>query len=232
MGKPRVSVILLSYRRIEALKRTLDSFRRHVDLSDYELIICDDGSADWQRREIERMGADKFIWNDRVGYGINTNRGIRAASGEFLFHLEDDLEIVSTGYFLEAGIQVLRALPEVGCINYTFESCLPKLRAKRQVGQYHVEILPFPNSQAKGYAIFRYSNRPHLKHRRFHEVYGLYPEGYGHAATELLFVAHVNKRRGSRIAWIRDSVAFWHIGPEYGTTREDPIKTRPATYYL
>jgi glycosyltransferase involved in cell wall biosynthesis len=216
-GRPvSLSVIMLTYQRLEGLTRTLESFSRHCDIEDYELIICDDGTPEPDRNAIQSLGADLVIWNDRVGYGPNANSGIRAARGEFLFHLEDDLVVWRTGPFLEAGKDVLRALPELGCVKYEIEQNLPtSVRAKRRVGPYDVEVLPFAPAGATGDSIFRYGNRPHLKHRRFHEFYGLYPEGYTPFETELLFARRVNAWRGPRIAWIRDSLCFWHLGDEY-----------------
>jgi len=225
-----LSVVVLTYRRLEALKRTLHSFRKNVDVPNYEIIVCDDGSSDRNRQEIERLGADKLICHERVGYGINANSGIRAARGDYLFHLEDDVLVVPRNHFLRAGIRVLEALPELGCIKYEFESCLAKHRVTRQVANYNVEILPFPNAKARGFALFCYGNRPHLKHRRFHERYGMYPEGYDVWTTELMFVARVNQCRYLRLAWIRDSAAFWHIGPQYGTTGHDPLRVKPLPY--
>jgi glycosyltransferase involved in cell wall biosynthesis len=101
---PRVSVIMLTYRRVEALKQTVASFRRHADLDDYERIVCDDGSSVDERREIERLGADVVIWNTGAGYGDNAN----------------------------SGIAVLEALPELGLFHYSLETILPRIRARTE----------------------------------------------------------------------------------------------------
>jgi glycosyltransferase involved in cell wall biosynthesis len=215
---PRVSVIVVTYRRPEALERTLGSFREHVDVDDYELIVCDDGGSRGEdRRRIERLEADRVIWNDLAGYGRNANDGMRAARGAFILHLEDDCVIGNRGHFLEAGMRALTALPELGLVQFGAESGLPRLRARRRVGDLEVDVLPFARADAEGYEIFRYNNRPHLKHRRFHGVYGLYPEGYCPFETEYRFARRVNEVRGPRIGWIRDAVVFWHIGHEYGS---------------
>jgi glycosyltransferase involved in cell wall biosynthesis len=186
----------------------------------YELIVCDDGSSADERRQIMQLGADRFIWNDRVGYGRNANSGMHAATGEFIFHLEDDLIIVRRGHFLKAAIEVVGSLPELGYVKFQSESIekrIPKLRARRDVGEYRVDVLPFPSPHAEGLQIYRYTNRPHVKHRRFHEIYGLYPEGYSPFETELLFARRVNANRGSRIGWIHNSVVFRHFGIYYGS---------------
>jgi glycosyltransferase involved in cell wall biosynthesis len=209
---PRVSVIVLTYRRVDALKQTVASFRRHADLDDYELIVCDDGSTADERREIERLGADLVIWNSGAGYGDNPNSGIAAARGRYLFHLEDDLVVGRSRPFLEAGIAVLEALPELGLLHYSLETTLPRIRALRRVGDLDVEVLPFASAAATGFDLFRYTNRPHLKTRAFHESYGLYPEGRCAFDTEYVFARHVNDVRGPRLGWIARALAFFHIG--------------------
>jgi glycosyltransferase involved in cell wall biosynthesis len=222
-----VSVIVVTYRRPEALKRTVESFREHADI-DYELIICDDGgSDDHERQVIERLGADLVVWNDLVGYGANANSGIRAARGRYLFHLEDDCVVACGGHFLEAGIEVLDALPELGYLHYSGPGGLPRLRARRPVGGLRVDVLPFAPTDAEGYAIFRYSNRPHLKTWRFHAVYGPYPVGYCPFETEYLFARRVNAIRGPRLGWIHDALAFAHIGDEYGSNAFLLPRTQP-----
>ena len=209
--KPLISVIVVTYHRVEALKRTLESLRRHVDVDDYELIVCDDGSPLAQRRQIRGLDVDRIGWNDRVGYGANVNSGLRAARGEFVFHLEDDWVVKRPGHFLRAGVEVLNTLPEVGCLK--FDDNTPALRARRRVGGYTVEVLAFPNhARAEEY---RYTNRPHLKHARFHQCYGMYAEGHCALETERLFAMHVNAVRASRVGWMHDSAHFRHIGDEY-----------------
>jgi glycosyltransferase involved in cell wall biosynthesis len=210
---PLLSVILITYHRVEALRRTLASFRRHADLDDYEVIICDDGSPPEQRRQLARLGADRVMWNDRVGYGANVNSGMRVARGEFVFHLEDDWVVARSGHFLRAGMEVLTELPELGCVKYNDNT--PALRARRDVNGYRVDVLAFPNTTANRQGEYRYTNRPHLKHARFHAAYGLYPEGFCALDTECRFALRVNQTRGPRIGWIHDSVHFRHIGDDY-----------------
>ena len=218
MTPPRVSVIVVTYRRLDALERTVASFRAHSDIDDYEVIICDDGGSDrHERRRIERLGADLVIWNDLAGYGANANSGLRAARGDYIFHLEDDCVVGADGHFLEPGMQVLSALPELGYLHYSGPGGLPRLRASRQVGDLLVDVIPFAPAHAEGYAIFRYSNRPHLKTRRFHEVYGSYPVGCCPFETEYLFARHVNAVRGPRLGWIHDATMFVHVGHQYGS---------------
>jgi glycosyltransferase involved in cell wall biosynthesis len=222
-SRPLVSFIVLTYRRFETLEQTVASLREHVD--DYELIICDDGgSSGEERTRIERLEPDLVIWNDRGSYGRSANAGIRAARGEFVFHVEDDQVIISTGHFLEAGMTVLRELREVGAVQYCGENELFRLRAERRVGDLQVEILPFAAERVTGFDLFRYKNRPHLKHRRFHAAYGLYPEGYGAFETEYRFARHVNAVRRARLAWIRDAVVFLDIGKPYGSMALLPPK--------
>ena len=61
-----------------------------------------------------------------------------------------------------------------------------------------------------------YSNRPHLKHKRFHQFYGLYPEGLKLGETETHFAHRVKDklRDGPWIVALSSGVenSFRHIG--------------------
>lgn len=102
---PRVSVVVVTYCRVEALKRTPESFRGHADVP-YELIICDDAQSGRPVSADRRLGADVHIWNDLVGYGANANSGMAAARCDYIFHLKDDLIVAERVHFLAAGVDV------------------------------------------------------------------------------------------------------------------------------
>jgi hypothetical protein len=103
---------------------------------------------------------------------------------------------------------LLRELPEVEAVQCSGENELLRLRAHRGADEFHVEILPFATRDVVGLDVFRYKNRPHLRHRRFYAAYGLDPKGYDAFETEDRLARHVNAIRGPRLAWIPDAVVF------------------------
>ena len=85
---PLVSIISVVYRDCAALRPLMESIFAHVG-SDVEIIVIDGGSSDGT---IELLQS----WNDKIDYWLSEedaglydamNKGISAASGEYLLHL-------------------------------------------------------------------------------------------------------------------------------------------------
>lgn len=95
-GAPLVSVILLNYRRREALEQTLDSVLRQ-QYANREIIIVDNGS----QRSLRDLvgGRDPTIQlielPENRGAGGGRNVGIRIARGEIVITLDDDMSFAS-----------------------------------------------------------------------------------------------------------------------------------------
>jgi glycosyltransferase involved in cell wall biosynthesis len=90
---PRVSIVLTTYNRAEALKQTLDTLVTQT-LRDFELIICDDASTDNTEDVARRYTAgDRRIVYRRNTRNLrmpgNLNEGIRNAQGTYIANLHD-----------------------------------------------------------------------------------------------------------------------------------------------
>lgn len=104
---PKVSVIMTSFNRAELLPRAIESVLSQ-DMTDFELIIVDDGSQDNSPKVItdyaerdERIHAVLNAHNR--GANACRNQGIELASGEFITGLDDD------DYFLPERLSILLA---------------------------------------------------------------------------------------------------------------------------
>ena len=93
MRTPKVSVVLVTYKRAHLLPATIESILAQT-YTDFELIICDDCSPDETEmvcREYEKC--DLRIRYRRgqknVGMPGNLNAGILASSGEYIANLHD-----------------------------------------------------------------------------------------------------------------------------------------------
>ena len=105
---PLVSVIILYYKRREIIEETLRSALRQ-DYSNREIIVIDNHSEDDLRQVVERLSAGiKLIeLQENMGACAGRNAGIRAARGEILVFIDDDVTFDST--------------TDVSKIVYTFE---------------------------------------------------------------------------------------------------------------
>ncbi len=90
MSPPLVSVIITTKNRCQLLLEAVESVRQiHAEGFDVEILVIDDGSTD---DTVERL-ADlpvRCISTGGVGMAAARNRGIEAASGQFISLLDDD----------------------------------------------------------------------------------------------------------------------------------------------
>lgn len=90
---PLVSVIIAAYNAAGFISATCRSAMRQT-LDDIEIIVVDDGSTDGTRDIVEALAATdpriRLICQSNQGVAAARNRGIAAASGEFLAPLDAD----------------------------------------------------------------------------------------------------------------------------------------------
>lgn len=87
MKSPRYSIIIPLYNKERKIARTLDSVLAQT-VSDYEVIVVDDGSRD-NGSEIVKDYSTKdsrvrYIYKENGGVSSARNRGIKEAKGEWI----------------------------------------------------------------------------------------------------------------------------------------------------
>ena len=96
----RLSVIIPSKDNPQTLKRCIETFRQCAKDMDYELIIVDNGSTDENRTFInaflEGCGAKYLYEKAEFNFSQMCNRGAKAAEGDFLLFLNDDIAVDET----------------------------------------------------------------------------------------------------------------------------------------
>ncbi|MFM6151748.1 MAG: glycosyltransferase family 2 protein, partial [Sphaerospermopsis kisseleviana] len=117
---PKVSVCIPTYNRANLLPYAVNSVLSQT-YTDFELIICDDGSKD-NTAEIVSQWHDSRIRYIRQpvngGRSLNMRSGFEAATGDYFIKFDDDDGI--TPEFLEKTVAVLDAEPSVDfvCTNH------------------------------------------------------------------------------------------------------------------
>lgn len=94
MGMPSVSVVIPLYNKEKYIQRTLTSVQRQV-VTDYEVLIVDDGSTDGSAAVVEPYLVDRrfrLIRQENAGEGGARNRGLREAAGSIIAFLDADDE--------------------------------------------------------------------------------------------------------------------------------------------
>ncbi len=118
MNSPKVSLLMPIYNVERYLEECLDSACAQT-LTDIEIICINDGSTDSSKSIVERyMQKDeriKLIDKPNSGYGASMNRGLDAATGDYLAILESDdyldVNALETLYdlILKHDVQVVKA---------------------------------------------------------------------------------------------------------------------------
>ena len=112
-GYPRVSVLFITYRRVDFLRMALEAFLRNTDYPNLEIVIADDGSGPEIQAEIRTLPANVFaLLPKNRGLGANNNNGIRHCSGKYILMIQDDCECCGPSDYLRNTVQVMEANPE------------------------------------------------------------------------------------------------------------------------
>lgn len=109
-----VSVVVISCRRLDLLKRTIDSFNKYNTYPIKEFIIVED-SADAQMRQAVRELYPNYtlIFNEQnLGLFASMDIGYSRVTAPYVFHTEDDWEYIKSG-FIEDSLAVLENDPMI-----------------------------------------------------------------------------------------------------------------------
>ena len=112
----KVSVVIPCFNHGEFLGDAVASVTA-IKRDDIELIVVDDGSTDERTRtEMDKLIAQgiKVIRQENLGLAAARNAGILASEGEYILPLDADNRL-RPGY-IEHGIRILKANPEVGVV--------------------------------------------------------------------------------------------------------------------
>ncbi len=98
--QPLVSVVIPNRDQADTLKRCLDSVFEKTTWRNYEIIICENGSRQSETfayyKEINRRKNVKIVkWQEGFNYSAINNYAVRkAAKGEYLLFLNNDVEVI------------------------------------------------------------------------------------------------------------------------------------------
>jgi GT2 family glycosyltransferase len=116
MQEPLISIIILNWNGEKFIKECIDSVL-NTEYSRIEIIIVDNGSTDTSLKIINSYSDSlKLIAHSQnTGFAAGMNSGIKAAQGEYVVTLNNDLTVDKN--WLQRPVEILHANPEVGIIS-------------------------------------------------------------------------------------------------------------------
>lgn len=218
---PQVSVLFITYKRIELLKRTIASFMSNTAYprGRLELILCDDGSPAAIQEEMKKLKIDKFLFAKKnEGMAANVNKGIISATGDYILQLQDDWICNGPNDYLRLGIKTLEENPEIGLIRYRLG--IPYIYSTKSFNDGLNEIRILDSNQKDTIKsiyhrkdTFLYSDNPHLKRKEVHNKLGLYKSYKNMSRTEIDFCIRFNNYKLYSVGYIAGfEEVFEHIG--------------------
>lgn len=188
-----ISVVIATYNRSRSVRRILEALSAQTFPADqYEVIISIDGSNDETRATVDNFESSyelRSIWHPNSGRASACNRGIRAAAGEIVVILDDDMEpapgLLAAHYDIHksrSGLGVVGAVPikvdessspVVRYVGAKFNSHLCKISAPG----YRIRIRDFYSGN------FSIGREDMLKHGMYNEEFKI----YGNEDVELAY---------------------------------------------
>lgn len=214
MSKPKISVLLITYKRTEIALKTIRALKEHL-IYPRELIhwhIADDGSSKEHIQSLVNEIEDYCSFSDakRKGVGHSMNLGMAACLeySNYILWLEDDWQLTKP-YNIDLHIKMLQEWPTVGMIRLGYISPGIKGELISAANQLWWLLDKGPQYTFTGHAA--------LRTREFCNAYGQYPTDRTPGQTELYMCGTFNGKKGPAIVVPADMGTyglFGHIGNE------------------
>lgn len=214
----RVVVVLQTYARTGYAVRTIEGVGQHLhNAGGLAWYVCDDGSSDEHLAAVKdtlRKYANRIPviggHSERLGYGAGANKAWHVAHdhADITLWLEDDW-VLARDLDITPYVDLLNNDDSIGMVRLGH---LPIGLHNTTVGHNGIHYLNMHFTMQ-----YTFSGNPALRHRRFREWYGAYPEGLNPGNTEINYDEQVRANPGPSILWPVDIGGwgiFQHIGEE------------------
>jgi len=224
---PDVSIIIVSYNVQNYLQKCLESIYASPIQCSFEIIIIDNASSDLSSEMIQNKYPHiKWIQNqENLGFAAANNQGIRSATGNFIWLLNPDTEVLPDA--LDTLKDVIEGDSKIGAcgsklINEDGSlqiSCYPFPTLGREfVRMFHLGSI-FPNSQYpmdrwdshKIYPVDNLQGASLLLRKSALEEVGVLDEAF-FVYTEEVDLNYRLKKAGWKIFWVPNSIIIHHGG--------------------
>lgn len=237
---PSISIIIITYDRYAELKQTFEALYKNLYYDGVvNYVIADDCTPGAYRESVlHNIRQVNFIQEEvtfistpkNCGFGCNANNALSHVTDDIVLFLEDD-RVLTTELDITPYVALLMSHPGIGLVRldgigghkvvlHTTETDISDYMPHYRQGMGAQGKLNYFLIDSNSRELWCYSNQPHLKHKRFHEWYGFYPEGLRLGETEESF-AHTVKDgmkipNAPALAVTLDATSWFdHIGISY-----------------
>lgn len=208
-----ITIIFQTYKRTEYALRTIAAAQQHLRYDgDLRWYVADDGSDIDHLSAVMNATAPCMGQSRRRGYGGNANDAWVAADyiSQLSFWLEDDF-MLTQPLNLTPHAYALMECESLGMVRLGYISGERLEAAKDFCGRrYHTLPRDWPDT-----SFYAFTGHPSLRHARYRQAYGDYPEGLTPGETELAYAFQYRTQDGPLVVWPEGYPAdgyFAHIG--------------------
>jgi glycosyltransferase involved in cell wall biosynthesis len=228
MEYPDLTVLIVTFDRPKEIRAVIEALQRRINYhGKVHWHIADDGTPGTYLPDLYQDFRELHFTatqTQRKGWGANVNKALRHIRDDYIFLCEDDY-VAKRPINLNRGVAVLESQPELGLIRYDGISGHIGIRLTVREARSGAGVVDYLELDLNHSGHLNcYSNRPHLRHRRFHDTVGYYAEGRPLGVTEEGYAHRVlDADPQSGIAVLGDGVAraFDHIGKSRQGTEFD-----------
>lgn len=257
MTLPPVTICIVTFMRFQELRRVLKNLHLLHYEGELHILIADDSTPDdnylpsiknLMTYEMEWFHAANVQWQvistpQNGGWGYNVNHAMRQIPDNHIIMLMEDDYVMTEHIDITPWVALLDQNEQIGLVRLDgiaghnvyaaaqeFKLTLPSDYMYLETSITNPDTVFYWSIDVTSPELWIYSNRPHLKHRRFIETHGDYPEGLPLGQTESQFAHRVkdnmrNTPREERLKIVspfRLSLpTFDHIGKSFQHTKWD-----------
>jgi len=222
-----VTILIVTFNRPKEIRKTIYEFLKHqnypIEKLTFHLADSDTEKRTGTVNYVQSILADfpyldwQYTIESNPGWGYNVNTALKKISDNYIFLIEDDY-VAIRDVDLVSGIELMEKQTNIGAIRYDGIAAHTGMILHLKELKTETSRIDYCLLDKESQHLNVYSNRPHLRHKRFTECYGYYLEGRSLGYTEDAMAHTVkDKKQCCDIAILGNGIekAFDHIGASY-----------------
>lgn len=114
--RPDVSIVIVSYNKVDLLEQTLSSVSTTITEPKTEIIVVDNASSEMNIQMVQTKfpNVRLICSKQNLGFGSGCNIGAAASQGEVLLFINSDVKLVSNP--VPGMLRLMKGMPDVGIV--------------------------------------------------------------------------------------------------------------------